>query len=139
MGERVEMPHAGHFICGHMCQFHRNTYVNGYIVSTVGEYTPHHVFKKRGGERVLETRSDRDAFAFEELGYGRLYETMVFKAIRAPANERQCCPWRHESGENIDFEGYNDAALANAGHEEMVAKWADMTPEKLEASLKETA
>lgn len=33
----VWMPHAGHLIIGDMCKFHLNTYVNGYIVSTLGE------------------------------------------------------------------------------------------------------
>ena len=33
----VWMPHAGHFILGSHCRFRLNTYVNGYIVSTVGE------------------------------------------------------------------------------------------------------
>lgn len=36
----VWMPHAGHLCVGHMCRFRLNTYVNGYIVSTVGEYFP---------------------------------------------------------------------------------------------------
>ena len=34
----IWMGHAGHFILGHKCRFHLSTYVNGYIVSTVGEY-----------------------------------------------------------------------------------------------------
>lgn len=34
------MPHAGHLCVGHMCRFHLNTYVNGYIISTVGELWP---------------------------------------------------------------------------------------------------
>jgi hypothetical protein len=33
----IWMPHAGHFCASHRCRFHLNTYVNGYIISTVGE------------------------------------------------------------------------------------------------------
>lgn len=36
----IWQPHAGHFIGGRYCKFFLNTYVNGYIVSTVGEYFP---------------------------------------------------------------------------------------------------
>jgi hypothetical protein len=36
----IWMPHAGHLVIGDMCKFRLNTYVNGYIVSTVGEYWP---------------------------------------------------------------------------------------------------
>jgi len=36
----IWMPHAGHLCVGHMCRFRLNTFVNGYIVSTVGEYFP---------------------------------------------------------------------------------------------------
>ena len=35
--EWLWMPHTAHFICGKECQFHLATYVNGVIVSTVGE------------------------------------------------------------------------------------------------------
>lgn len=38
--EWIWMPHAGHFCGGNECRFRLNTYVNGYIVSTVGEYLP---------------------------------------------------------------------------------------------------
>lgn len=40
MKDWVFMPHAGHLCISHMCRFHLNTYVNGFIVSTVGEYLP---------------------------------------------------------------------------------------------------
>ena len=36
----IWMPHPGHFIGASNCKFIMNTYVNGYIVSTVGEYFP---------------------------------------------------------------------------------------------------
>jgi hypothetical protein len=36
----IWMPHAGHLCIAYMCRYHLNTYVNGYIVSTVGEYLP---------------------------------------------------------------------------------------------------
>jgi len=39
-GKWIWMPHAGHLIVSSDCRFHLNTYVGGYIVSTVGEYFP---------------------------------------------------------------------------------------------------
>jgi hypothetical protein len=40
MNDWIWMPHAAHFCAAHMCRFHLSTYVNGYIISTVGEYLP---------------------------------------------------------------------------------------------------
>lgn len=124
------MPHAGHLIVGNDCRFHLNTYVNGYIVSTVGEYLP-----SEGGREIhakvrgikLEGIGDareRDflkKFGYVEIGAGRKYETMVFKAQKSKA---LCCVWEQESGSELDFEGYNDAGMAAAGHLAMCKKWA---------------
>jgi len=57
---------------------------------------------------------------------------MVFKAVRD--KENTCCPWRQISGESVDFEGYNEANDAFAGHMKLCAKWAKKT-----SSVKETA
>mgnify|MGYP001573416035 FL=1 len=40
------MPHAGHLIVGQHCRFRLNTHVNGYIISTVGEYMPDSAIRK---------------------------------------------------------------------------------------------
>ena len=96
------MPHPGHFICAYDCRFRLNTYVNGFIVSTVGEL-------------VLNGK-------IEEIGSGRLYETMVFKAKKST---HICCPYEAVfSGDNeIDFDGYNTPEEAYEGHLNMCEKW----------------
>jgi hypothetical protein len=129
MGDWVWMPHAGHLVVGNRCRFHLNTYVNGYIVSTVGEYLPDSQVREiiANSRRVtLEGRGDaREAdymrkIGYEEIGAGRIYETMVFKATRS---QDACCPWRMESGTELDFDGYNDPGKARLGHLAMCEKW----------------
>ena len=56
---------AGHACCAHDCLFHMHTHVNGYCVSTVGDY------------RVRV--KNRPAEEPEDVGFNRLYETMVFQ------------------------------------------------------------
>lgn len=90
----IWMPHAGHFICGHKCRFKLNTYVNGYIVSTVGE---------------LYFSDDKE----ETVGCDRKYETMVFKAKKS---DHKCCPYVQSNGSDIDFAGYNTPEDAYEGH-----------------------
>lgn len=104
----IWMPHAGHLCVGSKCQFKLNTYVNGYIVSSVGEWLPH----------------DSKDGKFEEIGYDRLYETMVFKAKKS---DNKCCPYEQDSGSDIDFEGYKKASEATLGHIAMCEKYAAMS------------
>jgi len=99
--EWVWMGHAGHFIGSQDCQFHLNTYVNGYIVSTIGEYLP----------KPEPRRSD-----WHEIGYGRTYETFVFTA---EPGELECCPWVASNWSEIDSRGYTDVGEASRGHLEM--------------------
>jgi hypothetical protein len=131
--EWVWMPHAAHFICGSDCRFHLATYVNGYIVSTVGEYLPaSQVREILAGSRgvILEGKGDaREAdymrkVGFEKIGCDRLYETMVFRAVADPGHA--CCPWRMEGGDDLDFRGYNDSGEARLGHIEFCVKWASV-------------
>lgn len=97
---------AGHFICAHDCQFHIHTHVGGYCVSTVGEYMPPHV------EREDE---------WEDIGYGRKYETMVFRLAGST------CGYgigKHIDDHNeLEVVGYNDHDAANEGHEAMCQKY----------------
>jgi len=99
----VWMPHAGHFVCGHRCQFKLNTYVGKYIVSTVGEM----VYDQNKG--------------FEEIGCDRLYETMVFKAVESG---NKCCPYEIKVSDEVDFEGYNTPEEAYKGHLYLCDKWS---------------
>ena len=121
---RIYMPHPGHFIGGQSCCFHLNTYVNGYIVSTVGEYAPSHVFENGA------MRPRRDDDPVEPFGYPRessLYETMVFRAKKSEETDAkwQCCPWRQADGHDLDFKRYATATDAVAGHEAMLKKYEE--------------
>ena len=121
----IWMPHAGHFICGSMCRFRLNTYVNGYIISTVGEYVPDSQVRKisrecRGRQTDLRGDAEEAEFGFEDIGYEHKYETMTFTARKST---HKCCPYEMESGSEIDFAGYNDAGAAFSGHLQFVEKY----------------
>ncbi len=125
----VWMPHAGHFICGDKCRFHLNTRVGEFIVSTVGEYWPDAPTREilADSRRIrLEGRGDaREAdymrkIGYEDLGLGRKYETMVFKAKES---SHKCCPFTMDTPTDLDMAGYNDPGEAYAGHLEMCEKW----------------
>jgi hypothetical protein len=124
--DTIWMPHAGHFICGSQCRFRLNTYVNGYIVSTVGEYVPDSAVRailraSRGRKTDLRGDAEEADFGFEDIGVDRKYETMVFKGHKS---KHTCCPYEMVSGENIDFAGYNDPGEAYKGHMKMIRKWS---------------
>lgn len=126
------MPHAAHFICGRSCAFHLATHVNGYIISTVGEYHPSTSRDARGDLRMAPgggILARRDGEKPEEIGAGRLYETMVFRARKmewaeVTKPEDRCCPYEIVSGDNIDFAPYNHPGDAYAGHLKLVKKYA---------------
>lgn len=106
----IWMGHAGHFICGRECQFRLNTYVNGFIVSTVGE--------------LVVSTTPRGKFT--PLGAGpHPYETMVFRA--KPTGEK-CCPYEQADGQDLDSERYMTANEATEGHLAMIAKWSRAAP-----------
>lgn len=128
----VWMPHPGHFICARDCKFFLNTYVGGYIVSTVGEMFPDSPAREilaasRGV--VLEGIGDDRRYdymkkvGFEQIGCERLYETMVFKASGAKEKD-SCCPYRVSDHSSLDMVGYNTPEEAFKGHMKLCAKWA---------------
>jgi hypothetical protein len=89
---------AGHFCGSKNCRFHLHTHVNGYCVSTVGEYYP----PSMGGR-------------MDTVGRDRFYETMVFELDDDEA-------WK--SSEHVDFAPFNNRDAANSGHMAMVQKYA---------------
>lgn len=101
--EWIWMGHAGHFCASDACAFKLNTYVNGHIISTVGEYIP------------------SNAKRFENVG-SKLYETMVFKA---KPSKNKCCPFDQLDGCEIDGDSYDTPEQARIGHIEMCKKWAE--------------
>jgi hypothetical protein len=123
------MPHPGHLIISFDCRFHMNTYVNGYIVSTVGEYFPcdgtREILATSRGVTLQGRGDERKAdymkkIGFEDLGFGRKYETMVFKAEES---KDKCCPWTASSFEELYIKGYNDPGDAYAGHLNICEKY----------------
>lgn len=125
--------HAGHFICAEWCRFHLCTQVGNFLVSTVGEYMPDAPVRETLAQSrgvVLEGRGDArradylNKVGFEQIGYDRLYETMVFKAGK-PCDSAECgCGLPAISGSELDFLGYNDAKSATDGHMRLVRKYA---------------
>ena len=130
----VWMPHPGHLIISRDCRFHLNTCVGNYIVSTVGEYLPDSQVREIMANSkgvVLEGRGDTrladfmKKIGYENIGFNRKYETMVFPASPAPKGRlNDCCPFRLESGREVDMAGYNDPGEAYRGHLMMCRKWA---------------
>jgi len=111
----VWMPHAGHFVDGARCAFRLNTYVNGYIVSTIGELSIEDYVNRNTGEILPDT-------TIVDIGLGRKYETMVFLAKRS---EFDCCPYIRANNIEIDFYACNSPGEAYQAHLEMCKKWAD--------------
>ena len=104
----IWMGHAGHFILGKECQFHLFTEVGGYIVSTIGEL-------------VLPEIPGLKHEKFEDLGYNRKYETMVFKSRKS---ERLCCPYEMDKANELDFLPANNPDTATKNHYELCEKWS---------------
>ena len=130
--------HAAHLIVGNDCRFHLATQVGKYLVSTVGEWWPERAVREihasvyapiwlaenhhLQGDKFDAAYMKR--FGFEEIGVGRKYETMVFRAGK-PCSAKGCnCGLPETDGHELDFAGYNDARSATAGHMKMVRKWA---------------
>ena len=101
--------YAAHLIVGARCQFHLATVVGDYLVSTVGEY-----------------KSDHRAKDFEEIGAGRLYETMVFRVTGEVCKLPDCnCGGPEvEDWSEMDTNVYNLRGDATKGHMEMCERWA---------------
>lgn len=121
---------AGHFICGRDCRFHLATQIGGFLVSTVGQYLPDSAVREiRAQSRgiKLEGRGDdrendwlRKA-GYEEIGLGRTFETIVFRAGR-PCDSKDCaCGLPEIEPTEMEFSGYNDAGAATAGHMRLCA------------------
>lgn len=137
----IWMPHPGHLCVSQDCRFFLNTYVGGYIVSTVGEYLPDNAVLKiyaqsRKYPLTLASKGDavvsnflKENGGFEDIGYGRKYETMVFNAVREKDPRGVCCPWR-QTGSDLAIEGYNDAIEAAAGHMKFCRKYSKKSGEK---------
>lgn len=130
--KEIWMPHPAHFICGRDCLFHLATYINGIIVSTLGEYWPDSKVRKITAEcRGIEIVGKGDSWdadymekiGFDTIGCDRKYETMTFKAIKT---NQKCCPYGIVVREEIDggYGSYNKAEDAFNGHYEILEKFS---------------
>ena len=107
-----------------------------YLISTVGEYLPdapvREIFAQSRGV-ALEGMGDKrrahymEKIGFEDIGYGRKYETMVFSLNGKVCAGKGCgcgmpvpSDWRE-----LDAERYNTAGDATRGHRRMVQKYLD--------------
>jgi len=131
----VWMPHVGHFILGHRCRFRLNTYVGGYIVSTVGELwnsqdvrriraeiwdiTWYEQNKDKMGDEFDDSYMEK--FGYEEVGFQAKYETMVFRAGKSDIG---CCPYKVLDWDGVDSAVYQTAEKARKGHYRLCKKWS---------------
>lgn len=107
--EWVWCGYPGHFCASKHCRMHLHTRVGDYRVSTVGDYWP--------------ISHPKDSDGPEEIGYGRTYETMVFRVEgEGQHGEGTVADWT-----NVDFDGYTDAESAERGHFDLCHKYARIT------------
>lgn len=128
---------AGHFICGHYCRFHLCTQVGEYLISTIGEYVPDSLVREilatTRGVRLKGQGDDRladwmEKAGFEDIGFGRKFETIVFKAGKACNQEGCDCGFpAPDDWTELDMEGYNSPGDATRGHYAMCQKYASGT------------
>lgn len=124
----------GHFICARDCEFHLCTQVGEYLISTVGKYFPDSNVRDILAEsRKVELEGIGDdrrydymkKIGYEEIGFGRKFETMVFK-FEGICKAKDCnCGLPVIIPAELDSAAYNDSGAANKGHFEMCIKWAD--------------
>lgn len=133
------MPHPAHFCLAEKCRFHLATYVNGYIVSTVGELVPgetwmdviikHRNIDMSDAQGEAREREFLAKVGYQPLGYSMdgedTYETMVFKAVPCEMDdEKKCCPYRIVVSEDQEMNRYKEAGDARKGHLELCHKYA---------------
>ena len=125
---------AGHFICARWCQFHLTTQVGKWLISTVGQYLPSESMREIFADnRGIELEGKGDArrndytrkIGFEEIGYNRTFETMVFLAGDPCVVDGCNCGLPLIDGSEIDSNGYDTAGDATAGHMAMCEKYAE--------------
>lgn len=116
----------GHFVGSFMCYFHLVTQVGPWFISTIGEYWPY------ARPRPCVPATDD----FEDIGYNRKYETMVFGS-GPPCDADGCkCEMPLPVAYNeIEMKGYNDPAAASHGHFALCLKYSDLRPLETQQSL----
>lgn len=131
----VWMPHAGHLCIGRDCEFHLNTYVGKYIVSTVGDYWPDRQVREIHA-RVYDpvwfaenqhlkgdyfNQAYMKKFGYGDISFDKKYETMVFRAKRSG---NKCCLWTPSSWTELYMNRYNTQEEAYDGHLKACKEWS---------------
>lgn len=109
---RQDWDRASHLCVASKCKYGKTTTIDGYIISSVGEWYP--------------GRPMDDGMC--EIGYGRFYETIVFKWDDEFCTEADCdcgVPVISELCE-LDAMSSNDRETTDLNHELMVARWLEM-------------
>lgn len=153
----IWMPHPGHFIAANDCNFRMNTYVNGFIISTVGELKMQLLFRveeiqdlesiKKSSADLLgrNRRQPKELYEglkipdlldeYDDIGCFALYETMVFTAKKNESTQYFCCPY--EMGDDdLYTRHYNDPGDAYKGHLKM-CEFVDSLDEESKESFLE--
>jgi hypothetical protein len=117
---------AGHLIVSRDCRFHLCTQIGDFLVSTVGEYFPNESVREilaRTRGVTLEGQGDaREAdymrkLGYEEIGFGRTYETMVFRTTGDVCDAPGCaCGLPKVDYRELACDGYMTAGAATLGH-----------------------
>lgn len=106
--------HAQHLCVGRDCLWHLATLLpNGYLISSVGDWRPRH---KAVGEKLPPA---------EDIGYGRKYESLVFRVIR-----REKCGCPQIDANEIDSLFANEHPQAAENHIRLCEKWAKAKEDK---------
>lgn len=128
---------SAHFIMGNDCRFHLATKVGEYMISTIGEYLPdapiREILAKSRGIKLQGKGDARLAdymkkIGYEEIGYKRKYETMIFRC----AGLCQCgCGQPTIDPEDLWFDCYDNPGESRDGHMKLCTKIAQgWEPEK---------
>jgi hypothetical protein len=117
---------AAHLVVARDCRFHLATQVGDFLVSTVGEYVPDEtsreihcevrgiVLEGRGDERLADYMRK---VGYQEIGYGRTYETLVFRTTGDVCHEPGCgCGLPEVTYRELAGSGYTTAGAATVGH-----------------------
>lgn len=128
--------HAGHLIVSQWCRFHLCTLIGRYLVSTVGEYVPDETVREihcevrgialvgRGDARLADYMKK---VGFQEIGFGRTYETMVFNTTGEFCQRPECgCGLPAIVPTELEGAGYSNPGDATRGHYAACEKWAEI-------------
>lgn len=117
----------GHFIYADQCKFHMCTKVGKYLVSTVGEYFPHH--------RLKDDDWKIEHMFGDEIGVGRLYETTVFKITGKCEYEPCGCEIPIHNGDELGCIGANKAGDAAENHRTSCLEFQELQNKDMNKNL----